>query len=367
MEEEAAVPKKRGRKKIALLLIVILIALGGVALHFFLQYKEAHVSTDDAFIDGRVHAIASKIPGTVKALHMKDNQLVRKKDLLLEIDPVDYDVRVREARAGVETESAKVSEIRNRIETARRQIRETQAGLEAARANYELQEANLRQAEVDFRRADSLVKREVIARQQFDRARTAYEVALAQVKAASDQIRQIEASLETQESVVRQAESQLPTQYAQIRQKEATLKAAELSLDYTRVYAPSDGYITKRSVEVGNQVQAGQPLMAVVPLGQEEIWVTANYKETQLKRVRPGQKVRIEVDTYPDRVFEGRVESIMAGTGSAFSLFPPENATGNFVKVVQRIPVKIVLSKDTDPRHLLRIGMSVVPTILVEP
>jgi membrane fusion protein (multidrug efflux system) len=155
-------------------------------------------------------------------------------------------------------------------------------------------------------------------------------------------------------------------QQAQIQQKEATLKRAELNKAYTKIYAPSDGYITKRTVEVGNQIQADQPLMAVVPLSQQEIWITANFKETQLKRVKPGQKVKIEVDTYPGKMFHGRVNSIMAWTGAVFSLFPPENATGSFVKVVQRIPVKIVLETGTDPEHLLRIGMSVIPTILID-
>jgi len=175
-----------------------------------------------------------------------------------------------------------------------------------------------------------------------------------------------EAALETQKTVIKQAESTISTQRSLIQQKRAVLKTSELNLDYTRIYAPADGYITKRSAEVGNQVQADQPLMSVVPLAPEEIWITANYKETQLKRVKSGQKVKIEVDMNPDRVFHGRVDSIMAGTGSAFSLFPPENATGNYVKVVQRIPVKIVLEQGEDPGHMLRIGMSVVPTILAE-
>ena len=153
-------------------------------------------------------------------------------------------------------------------------------------------------------------------------------------------------------------------QKAEIGRKDAKLKTAELNRSYPKIYAPSDGYITKRSAEVGNQIQTGQPLMAIVPL--EDIWVTANYKETQLKKVKPGQKVQLSVDTYPGRIFRGRIDSIMAGTGAVFSLFPPENATGNYVKVVQRIPVKIVLDKGTDPEHILRVGMSVVPTILVE-
>jgi membrane fusion protein (multidrug efflux system) len=166
--------------------------------------------------------------------------------------------------------------------------------------------------------------------------------------------------------LIKHTESGLVTQEAQIQQREAVLHGARLNLGYTKLYAPADGYITKRTVEIGNQVQAGQPLMSVVPLSREEIWITANYKETQLEKVRPGQKVEIKVDTFPGKIFTGRVESIMSGTGGAFSLFPPENATGNYVKIVQRIPVKIFLEKGEDSGHLLRIGMSVVPTILVE-
>ena len=177
-------------------------------------------------------------------------------------------------------------------------------------------------------------------------------------------MKQLEASIETQRALIKQTESGIPPQEAQIKQKEAALKGTELNQSYTKIYAPSDGYVAKRTVETGNQIQAGQPLMAIVPLN--EIWITANYKETQLGRVKPGQKVKIKVDTYPGKVIDGKVDSITAGTGAVFSLFPPENATGNFVKIVQRIPVKIILNQEADPNHTLRIGMSVVPTILVD-
>jgi membrane fusion protein, multidrug efflux system len=149
-----------------------------------------------------------------------------------------------------------------------------------------------------------------------------------------------------------------------VKQKQEALEADRLKKSYTLIYAPSSGYVTKKSVEVGNQIQAGQPLMAIVPLA--DVWIIANYKETQLEGVKPGQKVVIEVDSYPGKKFSGKVESIMAGTGAAFSLFPPENATGNYVKVVQRVPVKIILDAGTDPNKLLRVGMSVEPTIMVE-
>ena len=142
------------------------------------------------------------------------------------------------------------------------------------------------------------------------------------------------------------------------------LQEAKLNMSYTKIYSPVEGYVTRKSVEVGDQLRLGQPIMTVIPL--HDVWIIANYKETQLTRVKAGQKVRIKVDTYPGKVYKGRVDSIMAGTGSVLSMFPPENATGSFVKVVQRIPVKIVLSDMTDPKYPLRAGMSVVPTIIIE-
>ena len=363
MEENKEKPNNRRKKIAAIIIFPVLIVIGAVMLFLYREYKATHISTDDAFVDGRVHAIASKIPGTVKAIHVNDNQFVKRGGPILEIDPIDYDVRVKEAQAGLETEIAKLSEIRDKVDTAKKQLAGIMASMEEARANLELQEANLRQAEVDFKRAESLLKKEVIPREQYDKAKTTYDVAVAQVKAAKERIKQLEASLETQKAVVKQTETSLIPQQAQIQQKEATLKGTELSKSYTIIYSPSDGYIAKKSVETGNQIQPGQSLMAVVPLN--DIWITANYKETQLERVKLGQKVKIIVDTYPGKVFYGKVESVQAGTGAVFSLFPPENATGNYVKIVQRIPVKIILDQDTDPSHNLRIGMSVVPTILV--
>jgi membrane fusion protein (multidrug efflux system) len=366
MEERKGNLNQNKKKRVIFILFPIIIIIGAVVLYFYLQYKKTHISTDDAFIDGRVHVIASKVPGTVKALLVNDNQFVKKNEPILEIDPVDYDVKVKEARAGFQAEREKLSEFQDRVNTAKRQLAEVIASLEAAHANVELQKANLELAKVNLQRSEFLLKKEAIPRQQYDNAKTTYEVAVAQVKAAQDMFKQLEASVETQRALIKQTESTLPTQEAQILQREATVKGAELNLGYTKIYAPADGYITKRTVERGNQIQAGQPLMAIVPLGQEDIWITANYKETQLERVKPGQKVKIKVDTYPGKVFYGKVDSVTAGTGAVFSLLPPENATGNYVKIVQRIPVKIILDKETDPNHTLRIGMSVVPTILID-
>jgi membrane fusion protein (multidrug efflux system) len=363
--EETKEPVNNHRRKILAISVFLVIALiGALAVFFYIQYKATHISTDDAFVEGRIHAIASKVPGTVNAVYVKDNQPVMKGDLLMEIDPADYEVKVNEASSGFHAEQAKVAEIDAKTEALKKQIVERKAAAEAARAHLELQEANLRQAEIDMKRAEALYQKDVISKERYEKISTGQMVAVAQVKAAREQLKQAETASETQKAMVRQAEASRTAQLSSIAQKEAVLKTAQLNSGYTKLYAPSDGYITKKSVEVGNQIQGGQPLMAVVPLN--DIWIVANYKETQLGKVKAGQKVEIKVDSYSGKTFKGTVDSIMAGTGSAFSLFPPENATGNYVKVVQRVPVKIILDKDTDPGHVLRVGMSIEPTIIIE-
>jgi membrane fusion protein (multidrug efflux system) len=355
--------KNRKRKRFAFIILGFLLLIGALIIFFYLRYKSTHITTDDAFVEGTIHTIASKVPGTVKDVYVKDNQFVRKNEILLEIDPVDYDVKVKEVSSRLNAERSKLFEIEAKIETSKKQLLELQRNIEVAKANLELQEANLKQAETDFKRAENLFKKEAISKEKFEKATTEYQVAVAKAKAISEQLQHAKLALETQKAIIKQAEASKISQLSIIKQNEASLKAAELNYGYTKVRSPSDGYVTKKSVEKGNQIQAGQPLMAIVPLN--DIWIIANYKETQLEKVRPGQKVKIKVDTYPGKTFKGKVESIMAGTGSVFSLFPPENATGTYVKVVQRIPVKILLEEGTDPDHILRIGMSVVPTIIV--
>lgn len=335
MEEEKKENGNNGKKKKIVAAFVILLIAGIITLFFYLDYKATHITTDDAFVDGRIYAVAPKIPGTVKAVHVEDNQMVKKGDMLVEIAPEDYDARLNEAMSSVNAEKSKLAEYQAKVKTARAQL--------------ELQDANMRQAEIDIRRAELLYGKGAISKERYEKTKTGYDVTHAEVKASREQMRQTESSVASQASSV--------------TAKEARLKTEQLNVGYTMIYAPADGRITKKNVEKGNQVQPGQPLMAVVPL--DDVWVVANYKETQLKKVRPGQKVKIKVDTYSGETFTGKVDSIMAGTGSAFSLFPPENATGNYVKVVQRVPVKIVLDRK-DMAGILRVGMSVVPTVLVE-
>ncbi|HTG00686.1 MAG TPA: HlyD family secretion protein [Nitrospirota bacterium] len=334
-EEQVNTSENNLKKKRAFVIVGVLVAVGLVAGYFYNAYRQTHISTDDAFIEGDIHTIAAKINGTVKDIYVHDNQPVKKGDLLVEIDPIDYDVRLREAVSALDVEKAKLIESESRIETAK--------------ANLDLARANLKLAETDKVRSEKLIAEHAIPQERYDRAMTTYEVSVAQVKAAEDQLRQ--------------AESQKVTQFSTIRQREAVMSQANLNYKYTKITAPVDGYITKKNVQIGNQILAGQPLMALVSL--TDIWVTANYKETQMTNIKPGQRAEISVDSYPGRVFTGKVDSIMAGTGVSFALFPPENASGNYVKVVQRIPVKIVLDEGTDKGHSLRIGMSVEPTVII--
>ncbi len=326
--------EKNGNNQRKLLLVVAAAAifLGGVVWYFIAT--AGRVTTDDAYVDGHIHTVAPRVVGNALRVYVQDNQAVKAGDLLAELDPKDYDLRVAEAQAALEAERSK--------------LLDAQATIGAAQAGLRLARVALDQAGRDKRRAQSLFKDGVLSREKYEKALTAYDLAKSQWVSGYEQLKK--------------ARSQDILEEAQIKLKEATLHIAELNREYTRITAPADGYVTRKGIEVGNQIQAGQPILAVVALG--DVWVTANFKETQLKNVKSGQRVLIKIDTFPGRAFTGRVDSVMAGTGAAFSLFPPENALGNYVKVVQRVPVKITLDLTADVKHVLRVGMSCVPTIL---
>ena len=339
-EDPPAAPSKSGSGKRNAGIVLLIVVAGGIASGFWFWVKSmTHVTTDNAFVESHIYAISTKVPGTVQRLLVGDNQPVRKGDLLVEIDPADYRARLQNATA--------------QLDIARNETSSNYAMVDAARAAVNSDKARLEQAERDLERGKALFRKEVIPQEQLDRLETARRVAAAKLTETEGSVRRALAILGLVGTGVKNA---------QIARRQAELEESRLNLSYTKVYAPADGYITRKSVEPGNNILPGQPLMALVAL--DDAWVTANYKERQLTHVAPGQKVEFSVDTYPGRTFTGTVESVMAGTGAAFSLLPPENATGNYVKVVQRIPVKIVFDKESDPRHLLRVGMSVEPTIL---
>ena len=339
---ESPRPAKNGiskRHKALVILLIVTIVGGWFGLRWWIR-SQTHIETDNAFIEARTVPVSFKVAGTVKRVLVEDNQFVKQGDLLAELDASDYRVEVAKAEAGVG-------------------VAENETGgdykkAEGARASVQLATAQLDQAVLDLQRGETLFKREVIPKEQLDRLRTAKRIADSQLTAAQEALKRAlaEAGLAAKGG-----------NKAKILQRRAQLEEARLQLSYTRVVAPRDGYITKKSIEPGINVLAGQLLMALVPL--QDAWITANYKESQLTYIRPGQPVEFTVDAYPGRTFTGKVDSIMAGTGAAFSLLPPENATGNYVKVVQRVPVKIVIDSKSDPEHLLRVGMSVIPTVMV--
>jgi membrane fusion protein (multidrug efflux system) len=370
----------RGRapKFAAAVVFILVAAIGAAAVFYYLRYKAVHITTDDAYVDGDIYAVSSRVPGTVSRVLAGDNEFIKAGQPLIELDPADYEVRQREAAAAHEAERAKFLESAAKVETASQQMLEMKAALDVLKARREVRLATLTQAESDFKRSETLLNKDITTVERHEKTVTARQVAAAEVAAASEEVRRAQSAINTQKAVIRLSETSRDAQRAAIAPKEAALQAARLNLGYTKIFSPADGYVNKRSVEVGSRIGAAQPLMAIVPL--KNLWITANFKETQIEKIRPGQKAEIRVDTFPGKVFYGRVDSLTAGTGAAFSLFPAENATGHFVKVVQRIPVKIVLDGGAAPGvnrgaapgdsseapPPMRVGMSVVATVLVQ-
>jgi membrane fusion protein, multidrug efflux system len=321
------------------LLVVVIIAAAAAAIpgYRYYQYIESHVSTDDAYADGTVALVSSRVAGSVTNVYVEDNWTVKESQLLLTLDPRDFEVRVEQAQA--------------QLERARQSVDELYAGVAAARSGVQLVASQLKQAQIDFARAKSLKEQGVVSAEQYDQANTGLRIAMADEALAEHQLTQAEAALGTQNDDHSRYDRPI------VKQAEAALEAARLDLGYTRLTAPFAGVVTHKTAHVGNRVQVGEPLLAIVPLSK--LYVTANFKETQLTDVRVGQKAEIGADIYPGYIYQGHVDSISMGTGAAFSLLPPENATGNWVKVVQRVPVKIVIDGKVPEDRPLRLGLSV--------
>lgn len=352
MAEPSTDPDRgKSRNGRAVLLAVLLVAAVGSAAWWWTHRHQIH--TDNAFIQADIVQISPKLSGTVSRVPVLENQSVQAGDLLLSIDAADYDVRVARARANLAAARARLQSAEADLALTREQsgagIAQAQAALRAAQAEAE------RDAR-DAARYRELYAKDEVARQRVDRAETAAEAARQQVEQARAALRQAQTA--PQQISVREA--QVETAQAEVAQAEAALHEAELQRSYCDIRAPSAGRVTKKNVQLGQEVVPGRPLLAIV---SDEPWVVANLKETQLTRVRPGQPVRFAIDAYPGYEFHGHVDSIQSGTGAAFSLLPAENATGNYVKVVQRVPVKLVFDARPDIAHRLVPGMSVVPTI----
>lgn len=345
--------KRPGKKPLIILAVVVVIML---IVGFWFWFTTRNIeTTDDAFTEGDAVTIAPKASGYVVKLLVKDNQRVKKGDLLVEIDPSDNRAQREQANAQLGLAVAQLHQAQAQLALSKVQY---PAQRDQALADQAKAEANLLNAQADYRRQRGVDPRATSQRN--------IDSASAQLRSAQAQLQSAKAQVEVASQValqIRQQETNVEARQQQVEQAKAQLSTADLNLSYTQVRAPYDGFVTKRNVQLGTLVQAGSSLFSLV---SPDIWVTANFKESQLQRMNPGDKVEISVDAWPDMKLEGHVDSIQMGSGSRFSTFPSENATGNYVKIVQRVPVKIVIDKGLDPNHPLPLGLSVEPKVTVE-
>ena len=395
-DNEIAQPQSRRRAIVAV--VVVVLAAVAVAIWWHGTFTE---NTDDAQVNGHLIQVSSRINGQVLKVEVEENQVVKQGDVIAELDPADYQVAVENAEAMLASAQANAAAANvavpiatvntgSNLSSAGADVSGTKAGVEqvqnqlqaahdrAAQAN-----ANNVKAQADLERYKPLVEKDVISKQQFDAALAAADAAKAAlsdarameraaadaVKVASERLTQAQAQLKSAETGPEQVAAQSARArqaQAQVQQAQAQLDMAKLNLSYTKIVAPAAGIVTRKSVEIDQNVAAGQNLLTLVSL--EDLWVTANFKETQLRHMLAGQAVEIEVDS-TGKTYHGKVTQIGGATGSVLSLFPPENATGNYVKVVQRVPVRIDFTdvKDEDPNHELRPGLSVEPKVRVKP
>lgn len=398
-ERPGTSPSRRSKTRMPWLIgLVALVVIAAVVMLY--RYFAAWESTDDAQIDGYIYPVSSRVSGYVTRVLVDENQYVQAGTVLVQLDPKDYDVALANAKATLANDQASAAALRtnvpitsvntsSQLSTAQADLENANAGLVAAQRSFDAAQASLRQAEAndlkvqdDVNRYKPLAAKDEIPQQQYTQAvhsqeatAAAVEAARASAAAAEQAVTQARARIAQAEAAVQYAQTQ-PQQIsvqrsraqaaeAETERAAAILQQAQLNLQYTTVVAPVSGIVGQRSVQPGQNVVPGQQMMTIVPLDSQNIWVTANFKETQLKLMRPGQHVKISVDTY-GRKYDGHVLNIAGASGARYSLLPPENATGNYVKVVQRIPVKIVFEKGQDPEHLLRPGMSVEPNVNVQ-
>jgi membrane fusion protein (multidrug efflux system) len=414
-EERAPVFQGRPSLRKKIFASAALIAFVGVsvwAIRYWL-WAQSHAETDDAYVAGHVHPVSARIAGTVAAVFVDDNQHVERGQVLVRLDPRDDQVRLAQAQAALDvarrqaasagttvefsgqSAAAKTTEADGGVRSAQAEIAaaeasvaEASAGIPRAQAALSEAEANRRRAELDYQRYADLVAKDQVSRQQFDHARAALDAAIAARNAAAETVRQAQARLiQARESVDRARAQLIKAQgnalsaraagtetsvhrrqheaaIAAIAQAESVLEDANLQLSYTEIRSPVAGRVGRKGVEAGQRLQPGQPLFAIV---EDDLWVVANYKETQLTHMERGQQVEITIDSFPEHTFRGHVDSISPGTGAQFALLPPDNATGNFTKIVQRVPVKIRFDRESIRGYETFIvpGMSVVAVTAV--
>lgn len=357
IETKSTSGRDRTRMAIGAAALIVALAAGAGWYHF-----KDRVSTDDAQVDGHLVPVSCKVGGSVERIAVEDNQAVKAGDVLLELDARDLQARVDQARAALAQAEAQASSSQADVERSRVSLEQARSSeLQVAEATLEARRSTYEKAKADVTRTKPLAERQEISAQQFDAYRTAADVAENDWKAAQRRLAGVKQEADIRRAALSAAEARTKQSSAGIAAAKANLDALLLQLGYTRVVAPVDGVVTRKTVEPGQIIAPGQGLLTLVPLHQT--WVTANFKETQLKHVRAGQRAEVEVDMN-GMVLKGTVDSVAGSTGSRMSLLPPENAVGNFVKVVQRIPVKIKLDPQEAEKVVLRPGMNVEATVI---
>ncbi len=340
--------QQQQKKRVFTLFTIIMLLAALLVAGWWWFFARSVESTDDAFIDGHLAQISAQVDGRITRIAVQDNQQVKRGDLLLELDPRDRQIALDKALAARSITEARIAQ--------------TRAELTALEANIGQAEANLQLAEVESQRDQKEYQRYRNSGSAVSHSDLDAKAASAKTSAATLQAQR--KTLSYNQAQLLKAQATLQEYQATLQQDDAEIASARLLLSYTRVTAPSDGYVTKRTAEVGNTISSGSTLMYVI---DQHVWVTANFKETQLAHMRPGQSVEVSIDAWPQQRYRAKVDSIQRGTGAVFSLLPAENATGNYVKIVQRVPVKIVFSDDAVNHLPLAPGMSVIPYVSVQP
>ncbi len=361
-------PRSAKKKWLVALLLLIGLLVGGYYGLVAWKHAATHVSTDNAYVQADMAQITPRVHGTVIDVLIHENWWVKPGQVLVRLDTRDYEVRLNEAKAALTRARESVDQLFAAVAVADERRRATQSQIQTAQAEVAVVQAEFHQAELDLQRATQLSEEQIIPIQRFDQAKTQYNAARSRLHAKQQQLEEAKQNETTRKRETDHARAALGntvaderSEHSLVKQAEAAVHEAELNLSYCTLVAPMEGMVSRKAIEVGQRVQPGQALMALLPL--HKVYIEANYKETQLTHVRVGQPVEIRADVYPDHVYHGTVESLSGGTGAAFSLLPPENATGNWVKVVQRLPVKITLSEPPPPDLPLRVGLSVEASI----
>jgi membrane fusion protein (multidrug efflux system) len=321
-----------------------------------------HESTDDAFIAAHVVSIAPRVAGQIAAVHVLDNQMVHSNELLVEIDPSGYSITVAQKEASAGAQSANYKAYLAGYELMRTKVTTAEATARQTKADADATDATAKWAQMDFDRAQDLRKQNTVSQRELDAAQTANLKAQADLNAARQKVAADDSRVDEAKATVAATEAAITMALAQWTEAQTNVASAQLDLSYTKIFAPCDGRVTRKAVETGNYVQVGQQLMSIVP---PEIWVVANFKESQLRNMRTNQPVLVEIDALGGKKFRAHVDSVQSGSGAAFSLLPPENATGNYVKVVQRVPVKILFDEPLPADHTIGPGLSVTPDVRV--